>query len=74
MIGSGQQWRKVVPCMIESWGKSRKNAPRLNHGISITFTPNSARPKKKKKKKKEYDDENSDFAYERFLVWRDEGS
>ena len=33
--------------------------------------------KKKKKKKKNnnnYDDENSDFAYERFLVWRDEGS
>ena len=30
--------------------------------------------KKKKKKEEEYDDENSDFAYERFLVWRDEGS
>ena len=28
----------------------------------------------KKKKKNNYDDEHSDFAYERFLVWRDEGS
>ena len=30
--------------------------------------------KKMKKRKNNYDDENSRFAYERFLVWREEGT
>ena len=33
-----------------------------------------ARSFTEEKEEEEYDDENSDFAYERFLVWRDEGS
>ena len=43
-------------------------------GFTPSFEALGRLLKKKKNMKKNYDDENSDFAYERFLVWRDEGS
>ena len=63
-----------------AWGRCTPLTIVDQFGIKISgFTPSFealGRKKKKKKKKKEeeYDDEISDFAYERFLVWRDEGS
>ena len=76
-------WRRTI-----AWGRCTPLTIVDQFGIKISgFTPSfvalgrlqKKRQKKKKKKKKkkkeeEYDDENSDFAYERFLVWRDDGS
>ena len=69
-------WRRTI-----AWGRCTPLTIVDQFGINISgFTPSYEalgrllKNKKKKKKKKEYDDENSDFAYERFLVWRDEGS
>ena len=68
-------WRRTI-----AWGRCTPLTIVDQFGIKISgFTPSYEalghllKNKKKKKKKKEYDDENSDFAYERFLVWRDEG-
>ena len=72
-------WRRTI-----AWGRCTPLTIVDQFGIKISgFTPSyealdhllkNKKKKKKKKKKKEYNDENSDFAYERFLVWRDEGS
>ena len=67
-------WRRTI-----AWGRCTPLTIVDQFGIKISsFTPSyevlGHLLKKNKKKKEEYDDENSDFAYERFLVWRDEGS
>ena len=64
-------WRKTI-----AWGRCTPLAIVDQFGINISgFTPSfEVLGRLLKKKKKEYDDENSDFAYERFLLWRDEGS
>ena len=62
-------WRRTI-----AWGRCTPLTVVDQFGKKISgFTPSYealGRLLKKKKKK----DENSDFAYERFLVWRDEGS
>ena len=46
-----------------------------SRGIKISgFTPSCEALGRLLKEEEEDDDENSDFAYERFIVWRDEGS
>ena len=66
-------WRRTI-----AWGRCTPLTIVDQFGIKISgFTPSYEALGcllKKKKKKEEYDDENSDFAYERFLMWRDEGS
>ena len=64
-------WRRTI-----AWGRCTPLTIVDQFGIKIRgFTPSyEALGRLLKKKKEYYDDENSDFAYERFLVWRDEGS
>ena len=58
-------WRRTI-----AWGRCTPLTIVDQFGIKISgFTPSY-----EALGRLEYDDENSDFAYERFLVWRDEGS
>ena len=68
-------WRRTI-----AWGQCTPLTIVDQFGIKISgFTPSYKAlgrllKKKKRRRRNNYDDENSDFAYERFLVWRDEGS
>ena len=66
-------WRRTI-----AWGRCTPLTIVDQFGIKISgFTPSCEALGcllKKKKNIMTIDDEHSDFAYERFLVWRDEGS
>ena len=64
--------RRGMGARTIAWGRCTPLTIVDRFGIKISgFTPSYTA---EEEEEEEYDDENSDFAYERFLVWRDEGS
>ena len=63
-------WRRTI-----AWGRCTPLTIVDQFGIKISsFTPSYEALGRLLEQEQEEDDENSDFTYERFLVWRDEGS